>query len=98
MPISKIKPTVSLHLPSDIQEQVQLICKQQDWSASDLLRKALNLYLSLYELKVLGITVNSEKAIALIDQEKASLVEIVDKFEPLKRAVEIILEATQAEK
>jgi Arc/MetJ-type ribon-helix-helix transcriptional regulator len=98
MPIAKIKPTVSLHLPSDIQEQVQRICRQQDWSASDLLRKALNLYLSLYELEVFSVTVDSEKAIDLLSQEKTSLAEIVDKFEALRRAVEIIMEAVQAKK
>lgn len=58
----------------------------------------MNLYLSLNELEVLGVTVDSEKAIDLLGQEKTSLAEIVDKFEALKRAIEIIMEAVQAKK
>jgi len=92
---TKVRETVAVHLTPDLQEGFDEVCVATNLPVSEVLRKAMWLYASLYKLDIVGVEVDTEKALSLLNEEKSSLDEAVVKFQALRRAIEIIVEAVK---
>jgi predicted DNA-binding protein len=95
----KTSHTIGVRLSLELQHELVGIAEKRGYQTwSDLIRDALELFASLHKLEVYPVTVDTDKMVRLLKEEKHTLQEAVDKFGNLKRAIELLVEAIEGAK